>query len=144
MPTNMTTTVEHRCGSGSSPVVVLPAKNLPWWPWYLLDSSCNFFVNISITSTQSITPLSSSIKYRIGQPETLRTWGLVKFKYSEKATKFCEISTVDLTFTKQDKSAEDISQNFVAFSENMNFTTSTYFGILVDHIPIWGKVMPTT
>ena len=39
---------------------------------------------------------------------------MVKFIYSEKATKFCEISTVDLTVTTQDK--------FVAFSEYMNFT----------------------
>ena len=28
---------------------------------------------------------------------------LVKFKYSEKATKFCKISTVDLTGTTEDK-----------------------------------------
>ena len=45
----------------------------------------------------------------------------LKFIYSEKATKFCEISTVDLTITTLDKSTVDISQNFVAFSEYMNF-----------------------
>ena len=43
----------------------------------------------------------------------------VKFIYSEKATKFCKISTVDLTVT--DKSTVDISKKFVAFSEYMNF-----------------------
>ena len=37
---------------------------------------------------------------------------VVKFIYSEKATKFCEISTVDLTVTTQDKSKVVISQNF--------------------------------
>ena len=41
---------------------------------------------------------------------------LVKFIYSEKATKFCEISTVHLTITTKDKSTVEISQNFVAFS----------------------------
>ena len=41
--------------------------------------------------------------------------------YSEKDTKFCEISTVDLTVITQDKSKVEISQNFVAFSEYMNF-----------------------
>ena len=46
---------------------------------------------------------------------------MVKFIYSEKATKFCEISTVDLTVTTQDKSKVEISQKFVAFSEYMNF-----------------------
>ena len=39
----------------------------------------------------------------------------------QKVTKFCEISTVDLTVTSQDKSTVEISQTFVAFSEYMNF-----------------------
>ena len=42
--------------------------------------------------------------------------------YSEKATKSCEISTVDLSYVLPVKSTVDISQNFVAFSEHMNFT----------------------
>ena len=46
----------------------------------------------------------------------------LNFIYSEKATKLCEISTVDLTVTTKDKSKVKISQNFVAFSEYMNFT----------------------
>ena len=41
--------------------------------------------------------------------------------YSEKATKFWKISTIDLIVTTQDKSKVEISQNFVAFSEYMNF-----------------------
>ena len=46
----------------------------------------------------------------------------VKFIYSEKATKFCEISTVDLSYyVVTVKSTVQISQNFVAFSEYMNF-----------------------
>ena len=36
----------------------------------------------------------------------------IKFIYSEKATKFCKISTVDLTVTTKDKSKVVISQNF--------------------------------
>ena len=47
----------------------------------------------------------------------------LKFIYSEKATKFCEIFTLLLTGTTQDKSKVKISQNFVAFSEYMNFTS---------------------
>ena len=35
----------------------------------------------------------------------------------------CEISTVDLSYVVPVKSTEEISQNFVAFSEYMNFTT---------------------
>ena len=45
----------------------------------------------------------------------------LKFIYSEKATKFCEISTMDLTVTTKDKSMVEISLTFVAFSEYMNF-----------------------
>ena len=38
----------------------------------------------------------------------------LKFIYSEKATKFCEISTVDLSYVVPVKSKVEISQNFVA------------------------------
>ena len=46
---------------------------------------------------------------------------LLKFVYFEKATKFCEISTLLLTTVHTDKSKVEISQNFVAFSEYINF-----------------------
>ena len=46
---------------------------------------------------------------------------MLKFIYSEKATKFYEISTVDLSYVVTVKSTVEISQNFVAFSEYMNF-----------------------
>ena len=50
----------------------------------------------------------------------------LKFIYSEKATKFCEISTIDLSYVVLVKStAVEILQNFVAFSEYMNFTVSS-------------------
>ena len=42
---------------------------------------------------------------------------IVKFIYSEKATKFCKISTVDLSYVVTVKSTVEISQYFVAFSE---------------------------
>ena len=45
---------------------------------------------------------------------------IVRFIYSEKATKYCEIFTSLLTGTTEDKSKVKISQNFVAFSEYMN------------------------
>ena len=48
----------------------------------------------------------------------------LKFMYSEKATKFCKISTVDLSYVVPVKSTVEISQNFVAFSEYVNFISS--------------------
>ena len=46
----------------------------------------------------------------------------IKSIYSEKATQFCEISTVDLSYVVTFKSMVEISQNFVAFSgEYMDF-----------------------
>ena len=45
----------------------------------------------------------------------------LKFIYSEKATNICEISIVDLSYVVTVKSTVEISQNFVAFSEYMNF-----------------------
>ena len=47
----------------------------------------------------------------------------LKFRYSEKATKFCEIFTLLLLYVVPVKSKVKISQNFVAFSEYMNFNT---------------------
>ena len=47
---------------------------------------------------------------------------MVKFIYSEKATKNFEISALLLSTVHTEKSKAEISQNFVAFSEYMNFT----------------------
>ena len=47
--------------------------------------------------------------------------GDVKLIYSEKATKFCETSIVDLSYVVPIKSTLEISQNYVAFSEYMSF-----------------------
>ena len=46
---------------------------------------------------------------------------LLKFVYSEKATEFCEISTLLLSTVHTDKSKVEISQKILAFSEYMNF-----------------------
>ena len=45
----------------------------------------------------------------------------IKFIYSEKATKFCEIFILLLTVCTAVKNKVKILQNFVAFSEYMNF-----------------------
>ena len=45
----------------------------------------------------------------------------LKYIYSEKAKKFCKIFTLLLTVCTVVKSKVKISQNFVAFSEYMNF-----------------------
>jgi hypothetical protein len=46
---------------------------------------------------------------------------ILKFIYSEKATKFCEIFPLFLTVCTVVKSKKKISQNFAAFSEYMNY-----------------------
>ena len=56
---------------------------------------------------------------------------VLKFIYSEKATKFCEIFTLLLSYVVPVKSMEKILQNFVVFSEYMNFNVSlVMFGML--------------
>ena len=47
---------------------------------------------------------------------------MIKSIYYGKATKFCEIFTLLLTFTTHYKSKVKIFQHFVAFSEYINFT----------------------
>ena len=53
---------------------------------------------------------------------SLELKGNVKFIYSEKATKFCEVFPLLLTGTALYKIKGNIFQNFVTFSEYMNFT----------------------
>ena len=60
--------------------------------------------------------------YYILRRYLLRNSMLIKFIHSEKAAEFCEISTLLLTTVHTVKSKMEISQNFVAFSEYMNFT----------------------
>ena len=52
----------------------------------------------------------------------------VKFIYSEKATKFCTIFTLLLSYVAPVKSKVKILKSFVAFSEYMNFNKYFRFG----------------
>jgi len=64
------------------------------------------------------------VKKPMTQYEVNISWQLicvVKFIYSEKATKFCEIFPLLLTVCTVVKSKGKILQNFVAFSEYINF-----------------------
>ena len=47
-----------------------------------------------------------------------------KFIYSKKATKFCKIFTLHISYVVLVKSKVKILHNFVAFSEYMNFMKS--------------------
>ena len=72
------------------------------------------FLSLTLVNTKSRLQCSNCL--------FIWTWtNPLKFIYSEKATKFCEIFTSLLTGTTLDKSKVKISQNFVAFSEYMNF-----------------------
>ena len=86
------------------------------------------------TSTPTCATLIRYINHRAKHPldfmhidafVCLLSW--LKFIYSEKATKFCEISTLLLSYVAPFKGKVEISQNFVAFSEYMNFKP-TWFG----------------
>ena len=117
--------------------MVIRFHDLPTIPYQDLDSCSGqpqskvaqvIFVG-QISSSHNFFPRSRSFlfcmklwSYRKRQQfHFSRFFQYVKFIYSDKATKFCEISTVDLTVTTQDKSTMEISQKCVAFSEYMNF-----------------------
>ena len=53
----------------------------------------------------------------------------LKFVYSEKATKFCEISNLLLSTVHTNKSKVEISQIFSTFSGYMNFKKHIFFRI---------------
>ena len=54
-------------------------------------------------------------------------YGKLKFVYSKKATKFCEISTLLLSTVHTDKSKVETLQKILAFSKYMNFTKNVDF-----------------
>ena len=56
-----------------------------------------------------------------------------KFIYSEKTTKFCKIFPLLLSVWTVDKCKVKISQNFVAFSEYMNFKVHKFLDSLTCH-----------
>ena len=60
----------------------------------------------------------------------LKANSFIIFIYSEKATNVCENFTVDLSYVVLVKSTVEILQNFVAFSEYMNFKDVTTLSVL--------------
>ena len=62
---------------------------------------------------------------------------IVKFIYSEKATKFCEIFPLLLSTVHTDKSKGKISQNFVAFTEYMNFKSPFFYKSVLEWEWVW-------
>ena len=76
----------------------------------------------NIISLNSILPHFPKSVHKMGNIFCeLKNLGFLKFIYPEKATKFCEISTLFLSVCTVDKIRVEISQNFVAFSEYTNF-----------------------
>ena len=82
--------------------------------------------------------LKSTMPIYLAAPEEQKTCSsreyrveVVKFIYFEKATKFCKISTLLLSAVHTDKSKVEISQNFVTFSEYMNFSMKSLAAIFL-------------
>ena len=79
--------------------------------WHL--GAPNFFFLSSMDQIWHFSGWDQRLKFEISVLQiSCQKPYVVKFIYSEKATQFCEISTVDLTITTQDKSKLVISQNF--------------------------------
>ena len=90
------------------------------WSFKIKLESFRIFKDIFKQITGKELLFGSSVKstqYKKLAPKAL------PFIYSEKATKFCEIFTLLLTVCTVVKSEVKISQNFVAFSEYMNYNS---------------------
>ena len=71
----------------------------------------------------------STVKFAVNWPVLISIFPqayVLKFIYSEKATKFCEIFTLLLTVCTVVKSKVKIFQNFVAYSEYIYFNWLIY------------------
>ena len=67
------------------------------------------------------------INYSICSTQVRCVQNVLKFIYSEKATNSWDISTIDMFYVVMVKCTMEISQNFVVFSENMNFISSDIY-----------------
>ena len=67
---------------------------------------------------------------------------LVKFIYSEKSTKCCEIITLLLSYVVPVKSKVKVSQNFVVFSEYMNIKKWTLQMLISQYLILVLKLSP--
>ena len=81
-------------------------------------------------TTSLCDPFSSTVVFGSKLKIELREeiW-FIKFIYSEKATKFCSISTLLLSYVVPVKSKVEISQNFVAFQNIWTLKELTVDGI---------------
>ena len=92
--------------------------------WFFRNTYFNPFQPLSTLKNQSLYFTLQVCLHKIGARllGKLTIYQYVKFIYSEKATKFCEISTRDSSYVVPVKTKVEISHNFLAFSEYMNFT----------------------
>ena len=118
-------------------VVLSKLMSLNFCLYYFLNEIVIiYWVFVCIISTHFYDlDLSQFMMVRVHSPRSKQSVN-VKFMYSEKAAKFCEISTLLLSYVVPVKSKVEILQNFVAFSEYMNFNVS-WFGTFLE---IWAKV----
>ena len=107
------------------------------WPFLCVCNDNKIMLVFIVVIWLSEAPLEVPIKRHFSKSRGFLTqWGensfwmsnlefihLLKFIYSEKATKFSEIFTLLLSYVVPVKSKVKISENFVAFSEYMNFIT---------------------
>ena len=102
-------------------LIQMSSKKIAWCFSHckLLHSSLG---PISYTAQNSTSPTRWVLgQLTMGKIQDKSQIFLVKFIYSEKATNFCKISTVDLSYESTVKSTVEISQNFLTFSEYLNF-----------------------
>ena len=91
-----------------------------WFNHLIVDDQQKFLETTVLKCRQTQQPTVQLIDKNI--------YANMKFIYSEKAIKFCEIFPLLLIVVNTVKSKGKISQNFVAFSEYMHFNMWGYKG----------------
>ena len=123
----------NRCWKFPLSILEKRQSFIPKKLWFKSRVSWLHYQNKPILYTDPIFINGFAINYELSNVTTrlIESWkqsillfwfhfSYVKFIYSEKATKFCEILL--LSYVVPVKNKVKISQNFVAFSEYMNFT----------------------
>ena len=107
---------------------------------FKIDPYCHFLFRVSFQNVSWLIRVLRNGMSAVYSWLSLMSNCFLKFLYSEKATKVCKIITSLLSYVLPVKSKVKISQNFMAFSEYMNFILVCIFVLFtITHIDSQAK-----
>ena len=100
---------------------------MSWISFWIKPEAVPARVTLGVTSLLTLSTQHANSQKSLPPVSYIKVRTILNFIYSEKATQFCEILTLLLSYVV--KSKVKILQNLMAFSEYMNFT---YYEVILN------------